>query len=224
MTEWELFKNLDWVVERGAGGDPGRDGGRERLNAKVIVQRKHFYYTTHYILIIFLMTSSVFCAFTFDAAGQIEARTGVIFNLLLTVVAFNYSCGDSVPKTPYPTILDGYINFNFIAILVVGLFVCVFSYLAYDDERTGCVLDKVDGYPTHKFSQGCLYSRDVETACSWSLTALWVFGNLHYWNSVFSRVKDTHSTIRYEEQLDYMDFSKIQKNKKAVWDRQIRDD
>jgi len=62
---------------------------------------------THYVLIIFLMTSSVFVAFTFDAAGQIEARTGVIFNLLLTVVAFNYSCGDSVPKTPYPTVLDG---------------------------------------------------------------------------------------------------------------------
>jgi len=32
-------------VERGAGGDSSRDGGKERLNAKLIVQRKHFYYT-----------------------------------------------------------------------------------------------------------------------------------------------------------------------------------
>jgi hypothetical protein len=54
-------------------------------------------------------------AFSFDASQQLEARTGVIFSLLLTVVAFNYSCGDSVPKTPYPTVLDGYNGLPFSA-------------------------------------------------------------------------------------------------------------
>ena len=126
----DITKNLDWAVERGAHGDASRDGGRERLLAKIIVKRKHFYYTTHYVLIIFLMTTSVFSAFSFDAAGEIEARTGVIFNLLLTVVAFNYCLADSVPKTPYPTILDNFINLNFIAILIVGVVIVIFSKCA----------------------------------------------------------------------------------------------
>jgi hypothetical protein len=37
----------------------------------VIVKRKHFYYTAHYVLIIFLIVSSVFVVFSFDAAKQV---------------------------------------------------------------------------------------------------------------------------------------------------------
>jgi hypothetical protein len=45
LTEWDITANLDWVVERGTQGDASRDGGKERLTAKVIVKRKHYYYT-----------------------------------------------------------------------------------------------------------------------------------------------------------------------------------
>ena len=42
LAEWDFTVNLDWAVERGAGGDVGRDGGRERLVAKILLSRKHW--------------------------------------------------------------------------------------------------------------------------------------------------------------------------------------
>ena len=35
LTEWDFTTNLDWEVVVGAHGDPTRDGGRQRLVAKV---------------------------------------------------------------------------------------------------------------------------------------------------------------------------------------------
>lgn len=43
LFEWSIAKNMDWEVESGAGGDPTRDGGKQRLVASIIVCRKSFY-------------------------------------------------------------------------------------------------------------------------------------------------------------------------------------
>jgi len=236
LTEWDITKNLDWAVVRGTQGDAARDGGKERLSAKIIVKRKHFYYTTHYVLIIFLMTSSVFSSFTFDAGNEVEARTGVIFNLLLTVVAFQYCCADSVPKTPYPTILDGYINLAFITIVGVGFVIVLFSWMAVRDERFGHVTINSqypsDSYPKHT-SDG-LYNWRAETIVGSALTAGWIAGNYLYWRKVLTRVERISSLIGDDEQLGWMDFgpgpgAKKNKTKKLggkrdVCDRRIVDE
>lgn len=223
LTEWDLTKNLDWAVERGTQGDSARDGGKERLVAKIIVARKHYFYTTHYVLIIFLMTTSVFCAFSFDAAQQLEARTGVIFNLLLTVVAFQYSCSDNVPKTPYPTVLDNFININFLCIIIVGAAICLFSWLAYDDERAGRThtSDDQDNYPSHPSRLNALYSRNMETAIGSTLAGIWVFGNFYYWMGVADMFLTTMKHVEEDEQLGWM---KFRHTKRPVWDRDIRDE
>mmetsp|Transcript_62590 Transcript_62590/g.117704 ORF Transcript_62590/g.117704 Transcript_62590/m.117704 type:complete len:314 (+) Transcript_62590:858-1799(+) len=223
LTEWEFSKNLDWAVERGTQGDSSRDGGKERLVAKIIVARKHYFYTTHYVLIIFLMTTSVFSAFSFDANAQLEARTGVIFNLLLTVVAFQYAVSDNVPKTPYPTVLDNFININFLCIIIVGAAICLFSFLAYEDERSGRVVYSDDGnpYPVHTSRLKPAYSRDVETVVAVTLTATWVFGNLYYWAGIADMFLTTMRVVEEDEQLGWM---KFRRTKRAVWDRHIRDE
>jgi hypothetical protein len=43
MVEWMIAKNLHWEVTAGAGGDPSRDGGKQRLIARVLVCRKSYY-------------------------------------------------------------------------------------------------------------------------------------------------------------------------------------
>lgn len=43
LVEWTMAKNLDWVVEAGVGGDAKRDGGKQRLIARIIVCRKSYY-------------------------------------------------------------------------------------------------------------------------------------------------------------------------------------
>ena len=45
---------------------------------KVLLKRKHWYYTTHFVLILFLLTSCVFSSFFLDAGDQVHkalART-----------------------------------------------------------------------------------------------------------------------------------------------------
>jgi hypothetical protein len=194
---------------------------------KVITKRKHFYYTTHFVGIIFSMTTCVFSSFTLDAHDQIEARTGVIFNLLLTVVAFNYCCADSVPKTPYATTLDAFINANFIIIMVVGMVIFLFSYFAYIDVRNGHVHwvnndDDTDenavGYPRYTAGDN-LYSRDVETAVGISLTGLWIVGNMYFWSRVAERVMRTTAEIQQDEQLGWLTY---RKRAIPVCERQLR--
>jgi hypothetical protein len=67
LTEWLISRNLDWYVEKGVGGNASLDGGKERLVASILVLRKSYYYSRHYIFILFLMTTSVFSIFTIDA-------------------------------------------------------------------------------------------------------------------------------------------------------------
>ena len=123
LTEWRVTRNLEWHVERGARGNEKMDGGKERLVASIIALRRSYYYTRHYLLILFLMTSSSFTCFTVNA-DDVETRSNIVFSLLLTIVAFNYSCSESIPKVPYATILEVFINLCFLAIMVSSCAAC----------------------------------------------------------------------------------------------------
>lgn len=58
-----------------------------------------------------------------------QARSNIVFSLLLTVVAFNYSCSESIPKVPYATILEVFINTCFLSVLVVGAITFGFTFI-----------------------------------------------------------------------------------------------
>ena len=47
--------------------------------------------------------------FNFDP-GDFEARSSLMTTLLLTSVAFKFLVSDSLPKVPYATLLDRYVN------------------------------------------------------------------------------------------------------------------
>jgi hypothetical protein len=64
-------------------------GGKQRLVARVLVVRKSYYYTLHYIVIAFSITTIVFSAFLVRP-DNIETRSSTALTVLLTVVAFNY--------------------------------------------------------------------------------------------------------------------------------------
>jgi hypothetical protein len=129
LVEWSIAKNLDWQVETGAGGNSSRDGGKQRLLARIIVCRKSYYYTLHYILMAWSITTVCFFTFTV-AAIDVETRQSGVLTIMLTVVAFNYVCAGKIPKVPYSTILDGFLIANHCVILVVLCVIIYFSYLA----------------------------------------------------------------------------------------------
>jgi len=135
LVEWTIAKNLDWQVETGAGGNSARDGGKQRLLARIIVCRKSYYYTLHYILMAWSITTVVFASFTV-VQDNIETRSNIVLTVLLTVVAFNYVCQDKIPKVPYATILDGFLIANHCVILFIGLVILYFSFLAVNPNTT----------------------------------------------------------------------------------------
>lgn len=196
LNEWHVAMNLDWYVERGLGkGREQLDGGRERLVASIIILRKSYYYSQHYIFILFLMTSTVFMVFTVPLAN-IEARSSIIFSLLLTVVAFNYSISEDVPKIPYATILESYIYSCFVVVLLVGCTTFLFSWLSwssnesyYDDENSSVLFQDVGS---------------LETTIGWVVFTIWALGNYLYWSDIFCRIDLVKHAIAEDEQLGWL--------------------
>jgi hypothetical protein len=192
LTEWRVTRNLDWHVERGARGNENMDGGKERLVASIIVLRRSYYYTRHYILILFLMTSSSFTSFTVST-DDVETRSNIVFSLLLTIVAFNYSCSESIPKVSYATILEVFINLCFLTILVVGFFSFLFSNFFINHRDT-------------------LYNATMETIVGCIVAGSWFVGNAVYWHRIFTRKDRIKQMIEEDEQLGWLSYDSRHKD------------
>ena len=219
LTEWDITRNLDWNVERGAHGDPTRDGGRERLHAKVIVKRKVEYYNSHFFVIVFLVTTTSFSAFLFDAYGELSTRLAIIMSVLLTTVSFNIGASSIIPTVPYSTVLDGYINANFVANLLIGFLSTIFCLLAYDDNVKGNTSGD-DGYPTYRWEDGCLYTPHFEGVVISTIFAIWLGANCKFFRDLNHMVDKAARVIEEDEQLGWMTY---RKKKREVWQRDIRD-
>ena len=165
--------------------------------------RKSYYYSRHYIFILFLMTTSVFTSFTIPA-DNVETRCNIVFSLLLTIVAFNYSCSESIPKVPYATILEKFINSCFLTVLTVGVISFFFSWLAYNDGST-C---GDDGDCSHAVGMGVGMEYDPmhETFVGLVSFFLWGASNLSYWGYIFSRKKEVKRMIDEDEQIQWLKF------------------
>lgn len=172
-------------VERGARGNEFLDGGKERLVSSIIVVRKSYYYSRHFVSILFLMTSSVFSCFTVSA-DDIETRCNIVFSLLLTVVAFNYSTSDSIPNVPYATVLEDFINTCFLTVLAVGVAAFGFAWA-------------LRNYPN-------VYKENVESVVGGGMFLAWLIGNYSYWNGIFLSKELIKKTIEEDEQIGWLKF------------------
>lgn len=185
-TEWEIARNLNWKVERGAHGNDQLDGGRQRLVASITLLRKSYYYTQHYLVILFLMTTCAFSAFTVDP-DNIETRSGIVFSLLLTVVAFNYSLTDIVPSVSYATVFEIYVNLNFVMVIVVGAAVFTFSWIHSNANR--------------------FYSPHVETGVGGAFFFVWMSANFSQWYRINSDQARFRHKLKEHDMLDWLVFS-----------------
>merc|ERR1711970_1686182 len=78
------------------------------LAVAIKIVRKSMYYHLNISMVMFLIITSVFCAWGLHP-GAIEARQGVDFNLILTAVAFSVVKTAMLPKVSYVTYIDVYI-------------------------------------------------------------------------------------------------------------------
>jgi len=174
----------------------------------ITVLRNSPYYARHYIFILFLMTTSVFITFTVPTEN-IDARSNIVFSLLLTVVAFNYSCSETIPKVPYATILELYINACFLTVLAAGVVCFFFSWLFFYDQMT-CGDDDSANNACHQLS----YDPFIESWIGFFTFVLWTGCNVWYWGKLYEKEKLIKQRIKEDQQIDWLQF-KTRKNSRA---------
>lgn len=190
MVDYHLARNLDWEVTK----EPASLGGFQRINSACIVRRKPGYFVRNYIVVIFLLTSTMFCSFM-ARPDDFGTRVGIAFTVMLTVVAFKYGGGENIPQVSYATILDSYILINFYVVLLLSIVSFLFSMqctmggILNTSHITSDLLCSTR--PGHWYYMNWLpvYDPIVETICSILLAGFWIGTNVWYWKKVYDRIQ-----------------------------------
>lgn len=91
------------------------------------------------------------------------ARIGFSVTLVLSIVTFNFTVSQDLPKINYPTLLDGYVWHSFLFVIgAVGEFAVVNNILV---RKT---------FPA-------ALATATDDFCQWSIGLIWVFSNLLFW-------------------------------------------
>lgn len=91
------------------------------------------------------------------------ARVGFSVTLVLSIVTFNFTVSQDLPKINYPTLLDGYVWHSFLFVIgAVGEFAVVNNILV---RKT---------FPA-------ALATATDDFCQWSIGLIWVFSNLLFW-------------------------------------------
>jgi len=97
---------------------------------KLKLRRKHEGWLKNVVLLLGLISTCVFSAFSLDPEEDLGERFAIVLTLLLTATTFKFVISDSLPKVTYMTVLDKYVmvcNAGFI------VFVALFSIMPHLD-------------------------------------------------------------------------------------------
>lgn len=110
------------------------------------VTRQFGFYIWKVLFPLIILVIMCFAVFWMDDEG-LSSRLGVGFTGVLTVVAYQFIATGSLPKVPYITLMDSYIAFSFV-IMVVTIFqsIVVSGYNKDDKKETALRLDKISRY------------------------------------------------------------------------------
>ena len=89
-----------------------------RFLLEVVVIRQVGYYAKKVYLIIMIITAMNWSVYFIDPMSDVADRVGISSTLALTAVAFQFVVSDSLPKVPYLTRMDKYMNYCFVNIAI----------------------------------------------------------------------------------------------------------
>lgn len=101
VPEWRLYKPFHKCAHD--------DKGKPVYDVYMIINRRHGYFTNNVLVMMGSMCTLCLGAFAIDRKEYAD-RCSVVLTLLLTAVAFKFVVSDSMPKIPYLTVLDTYMN------------------------------------------------------------------------------------------------------------------
>jgi len=105
---------------------------------KIKLRRKSEGWLKNVILLLWLIFSCAFAAFSLDPE-DLGDRFGIVLTLLLTATAFKFVVSDSLPKVTYMTVLDKYISVCNLGLILFVLYFSTVPHLnvlheAFDDD------------------------------------------------------------------------------------------
>jgi len=98
------------------------------------VTRQFGFYIWKVLLPLIMLVVMCFAVFWMDDEG-LSSRLGVGFTGVLTVVAYQFIATGSLPKVPYMTLMDSYIAFSFLVMVLTIFQSIVVSGYNKDDKR-----------------------------------------------------------------------------------------
>lgn len=110
------------------------------------VTRQFGFYIWKVLFPLIILVTMCFAVFWMDDEG-LSSRLGVGFTGVLTVVAYQFIATGSLPKVPYITLMDSYIAFSFV-VMVVTIFqsIVVSGYNKDDKKETALRIDKISRF------------------------------------------------------------------------------
>jgi len=128
IPEWKVT-TVDYYVDRYEEGDYEYQGFIVEIGAK----RLSNYYIFKIIIPILLILSISWSVFWIDRS-QIEAKVNITIVALLSLIAYNLSVDEVLPKLDYLTFMDAFI---FLSYFYTGAatILCVYSYYRYRKYR-----------------------------------------------------------------------------------------
>ena len=140
VPEWRLYKPFHKCSYD--------EKGKPVYDMYMVISRRHGYFTNNVLVMMGSMCTLCLGAFAIDRK-DFSSRCSVVLTLLLTAIAFKFVVSDSLPKIPYLTVLDIYMNTAVGFLLVVFLQQTVTGLIDGDAGRTAdtvCVIVSAVGW------------------------------------------------------------------------------
>jgi len=110
------------------------------------VTRQFGFYIWKVLFPLIILVIMCFAVFWMDDEG-LSSRLGVGFTGVLTVVAYQFIATGSLPKVPYMTLMDAYIAFSFV-VMIITIFqsILISGYNKDGKQETALKIDKISRF------------------------------------------------------------------------------
>eukprot|EP00494_Astrolonche_serrata_P028513 UN28780 len=105
--------------------------GTSKTSIRLQAARQPQFYLTNVVGMMFVVSLLCVASFGIDAE-DIADRLSVTLTMMLTAVAFKFIVGDQLPKVPYSTYLDSYLQYTMGFMFSLSVYFCVAPHIFED--------------------------------------------------------------------------------------------
>lgn len=139
LAEYEMHEP---IMEIWSGPPPpagsSAKGRKSHITYRMKIARKWPIYFWRIGLFTLIMSMCSLCVFILDEVDGLADRYGVLFNLLLAAVAFQYIINTELPNLSYLTLMDTYVLFSFAFVFLVIVLVSITGFFEVVEWVDSC--------------------------------------------------------------------------------------